>query len=181
MYTLKLKTLLVKLLRILREEMWFWYESLLSIIPGRTGYLFRFLFYKSLLKQIHLTTEIREYCHIWNPSKVSIGSNTRLGRSSIINGSGGVSIGCNVRIGPRFLASSADHVFSDKATLIAKQGSILNKVDIHDNVWIGANVSIMSGVTIGEGSVIAAGAVVTKDVLPYSIVGGVPATIIRMR
>jgi len=47
--------------------------------------------------------------------------------------------------------------------------------------WIGANVTIPKGVTIGEGSVIAAGAVVTKDVPSYSIVGGVPAKVIKMR
>ena len=47
--------------------------------------------------------------------------------------------------------------------------------------WVGANVTILRGVTIGEGSVIAAGAVVTKDVPPYSIVGGVPAKVIKMR
>lgn len=47
--------------------------------------------------------------------------------------------------------------------------------------WIGANAVILKGVTIGQGSVIAAGAVVTKNVIPYSIVGGVPAKTIKMR
>lgn len=54
-------------------------------------------------------------------------------------------------------------------------------VVIGNDVWIGQGASIMSGVTIGDGSVIAAGAVVTKNVEPYSIVGGVPAKIIRYR
>lgn len=56
-----------------------------------------------------------------------------------------------------------------------------NKTYIGNDVWIGANSSIMSGVTIGDGAIIAAHAVVTKDVEPYSIVGGVPAKIIRKR
>ncbi len=47
--------------------------------------------------------------------------------------------------------------------------------------WIGANSTILKGVTIGEGSIVAAGAVVVKDVPPYSIVGGVPAKVIKMR
>ena len=47
--------------------------------------------------------------------------------------------------------------------------------------WIGANVTVLRGVTIGEGAVVAACAVVTKDVPPYSIVGGVPAKVIKMR
>ena len=54
-------------------------------------------------------------------------------------------------------------------------------VVIGNDVWIGANVLILDGVTIGNGAIIAAGAVVTKDVEPYSIVGGVPAKIIRYR
>lgn len=54
-------------------------------------------------------------------------------------------------------------------------------VVIGNDVWIGANVCIMPGVNIGDGAVLAAGAVVTKDVEPYAIVGGVPATCIKYR
>lgn len=54
-------------------------------------------------------------------------------------------------------------------------------VVIGDGCWIGANVTILKGVTIGRGSVIAAGAVVTRSCAPYSIIGGVPAKLIRMR
>lgn len=54
-------------------------------------------------------------------------------------------------------------------------------VVIEDGCWIGANVTILKGVIIGRGSVVAAGAVVTKSCEPYSIIGGVPAKVIRMR
>ncbi len=54
-------------------------------------------------------------------------------------------------------------------------------VRIGNDVWIGYGVKILAGVTVGDGAVIAAGAVVTKDVAPYSIVGGVPAKTIRKR
>ncbi len=54
-------------------------------------------------------------------------------------------------------------------------------VVIEDDVWCGANVTILKGVTIGHGSIIAAGAVVTQSFPPYSIIGGVPAKLIKMR
>ena len=52
---------------------------------------------------------------------------------------------------------------------------------LEDDVWIGARVTMMQGVTIGRGAIIGAGSVVTKDVAPYTIVGGVPAREIRKR
>lgn len=54
-------------------------------------------------------------------------------------------------------------------------------VEIGNDVWIGTDARIMGGIKIGDGAIVAAGAVVTKDVPPYSIVGGVPARIIRYR
>ena len=52
---------------------------------------------------------------------------------------------------------------------------------IEDGVWCGANVTILKGVTIGKDSIVAAGAVVTKSFPPYSIIGGVPAKLLKKR
>lgn len=57
----------------------------------------------------------------------------------------------------------------------------IHTTEIGNDVWIGAHVLIIGGVRIGDGAIVAAGAVVTRDVPPYSIVGGVPAKKIRMR
>lgn len=54
-------------------------------------------------------------------------------------------------------------------------------VIIEDDVWTGANITILKGVTIGRGSVVAAGAVVNKSCPPYSIIGGVPAKVLKFR
>lgn len=54
-------------------------------------------------------------------------------------------------------------------------------VIIEEDVWCGSNVSIMKGVTIGRGSIVAAGSVVTKSCPPYSIIGGIPARVIKQK
>lgn len=69
---------------------------------------------------------------------------------------------------------------SDGATLLPFSGK-LPRTQIGHDVWIGSNVKILSGVTIGDGCIIGAGSVVTKSIASFSIVGGVPAKLIRMR
>ena len=103
---------------------------------------------------------------------------------------------CSVACGARFLFTSANHTLRSLSTypfpLFFDQWG-LDKRDVRDawdhrgdiivgnDVWIGYEAVIMSGVTIGDGAVIAARAVVTRDVPPYTIVGGVPAKPIRKR
>lgn len=78
-----------------------------------------------------------------------------------------------------------DHVstFPFKVKLMKEKMEAISKGDIvvDDDVWIGYSSIILSGVHIGQGAVIAAGAVVSKDVPPYSIVGGIPAEVIKYR
>ncbi|WP_264367794.1 DapH/DapD/GlmU-related protein [Paraglaciecola mesophila] len=62
-----------------------------------------------------------------------------------------------------------------------EQGIVTAPVIIKDNVWIGYGVTILKGVEIGEGSIVAAGSVVTKNIPPYSIAGGIPSKVIKMR
>ena len=76
---------------------------------------------------------------------------------------------------------SENHNFDKLDVPIKNQGVTKLKTVIGNDVWIGANVSIMAGVNIGDGCVIAAGAVVTKDIPAHSIVGGVPAKVIKNR
>nr|WP_251137413.1 CatB-related O-acetyltransferase [Exiguobacterium sp. s150] len=75
---------------------------------------------------------------------------------------------------PRFYGNS--DILNNQIVFQQKKGS-----EIGNDVWIGANCIILRGVNIGDGAIVAAGSIVTKDVLPYSIVGGVPAKLIKMR
>lgn len=101
-----------------------------------------------------------------------------------------VKIGDFCSVGPNVLfVLQADHyvdrvsTFPFKVKALGKKNEAISKGNIilEDDVWIGANVTVLSGVHIGQGAVVSAGAVVTKDVPPYSIVGGVPARIIKYR
>ena len=92
-----------------------------------------------------------------------------------------ITIGNDVNIGPFVAIIPSSHNYSRTDIPINKQGHTPGKVKICDDVWVGSHVAILKDVVIGEGSIIAAGAVVTRDVEPYSIVGGVPANLIRKR
>ena len=110
-----------------------------------------------------------------------MGEHSFIGPNAVIGPSGGVKIGSHVMIGPNLTISSENHRFDDTGLRIAEQGVARSSVLISDNCWIASNVTILAGVTLDEGCVVAAGAVVTKDVAPNSVVGGVPARLLRMR
>lgn len=103
---------------------------------------------------------------------------------------------CSIACGAKFIFTSANHTLHSLSTypfpLFFEEWN-LNKADVTDawdqkggitignDVWIGYEAVIMSGVTIGDGAVVGTRAVVTKDVPPYTIVGGVPAKTIKKR
>jgi acetyltransferase-like isoleucine patch superfamily enzyme len=108
---------------------------------------------------------------------VVIGDHTRIGIHNTIIGP--VTIGSHVNLAQGITVTALNHNFDDTTKRIDEQGIATKPVVISDDVWIGANAVILPGVTIGRHVVVAAGAVVTKDVPDNTIVGGVPATIIK--
>lgn len=108
---------------------------------------------------------------------VVIGDYTRIGLNCTVIGP--VTIGNHVNLAQGITVSALNHNFEDTRLRIDEQGVNTSEIIIDDDVWIGANAVITAGVHIGRHSVVAAGAVVTKDVPEYSVVGGVPAKVIR--
>ena len=103
---------------------------------------------------------------------------------------------CSIACGARFLFNSANHTLRSLSTyifpvLFEEWGLDVARIPeawdnrgdivIGNDVWIGYDAVVLAGVTVGDGAIIAARAVVTKDVPPYTIVGGVPARPIRRR
>jgi len=122
------------------------------------------------------------YCYLYgNNGEIIIGDNISINTNVQIGSSGGkIYIGDNVLIGPNVVIRAANHSFA-RNTLINKQAHTGGIIEIEDDVWIGANVVILPNVKLGKGSVVAAGAVVTKNIDPYTVVGGVPARKIILR
>lgn len=120
-------------------------------------------------------------CMIYSPHGIEIGDYTSINHHSIISGQGGLRIGKYVMIGSNVHILTSLHGFKKRDVPMRFQAIEYGKVVIEDDVWIGTNVVIMPGVTIGKGAIIGANAVVTKDVETYSIVGGVPAKLIKYR
>lgn len=125
--------------------------------------------------------EINQY--FYSP-EIRIGDNCSIGEFVHITSINGVIIGNNVLIGRRVTISDNSHgrnILRTELQIPPNQRIVYSKgkVIIEDNVWIGDKATILAGVRIGYASIVGANAVVTTDVPPYSIVGGVPAKVLR--
>ena len=108
--------------------------------------------------------------------RITLGECVNVGHYCILDGRGGLTIGNNVNISTGVWIWTAEHDVDCPCF-----SAVYAPVIVNDYAWLGGRCIIMPGITIGEGAVVASGAVVTKDVLPYTIVGGVPAKPIGTR
>jgi acetyltransferase-like isoleucine patch superfamily enzyme len=135
---------------------------------------------RELLSQI-TGSDIDESVAVFTPLYINYGKNTKIGKNVFINFDcvfldlGGITIEDNVLIAPKVSLLSEGHPVSP-----SERGSLIpGPIHIKTGAWIGAGATILPGVTIGENSVVAAGAVVSKDVPANTVVGGVPAKILK--
>ena len=106
---------------------------------------------------------------------VEIGENSFINSGSIITARKHIKIGKNCHIANQVIIMDDDFHAVNTRDLSSEKKAVI----IGDNVWVATRATILKGVSIGEGAVVAAGAVVTKDVPPFTLVGGVPAKPIR--
>lgn len=149
--------------------------------------------YTSLNSQYHTSLEICQIMseitgkevdstfRIFPPFYTDFGKNTVFGKHVFVNScchfqdQGGITIGDNALIGHNVVLATINHDLNPSQM----RRNHYAPITIGNNVWIGSNAVILSGVTIGDWAAVAAGAVVSKDVEPYTVVGGIPARVIR--
>jgi galactoside O-acetyltransferase len=180
------------------------YEAFIFFFPGAGGNYLRKKWIKNKCRMNGSGGTFGIGSRFEYPENIEIGNNAYIGRFSFLQAGqsvikmgdniglnvnaflvagpdGGIFIGNNVMIGPNVVIRSADHNHQSLDRPMQNQGQISGNIIIENDVWIGGNVVITKDVTIGEHSIVAAGSVVTKDVEPLSIVGGVPAKLIKKR
>jgi acetyltransferase-like isoleucine patch superfamily enzyme len=110
---------------------------------------------------------------------IKIGNDVGMGEFAYIGGGGGTIIGNNTIIGQYFSMHPENHNFSDNKILIRNQGVSRKGIVLGSNCWIGSKVTILDGVEVGDNCIIAAGSVVTKSYPNNSLIGGVPAKLLK--
>ena len=144
-------------------------------------------------------TIIADMVKFINPERVSVGDNVEFKYGVYVEAGSDIIIGDDTHFAPfcvlygplrignkcAFAAhctfASVGHGYAEHDVPMIEQPTTAQEIVIEDNVWIGANATVIGGVRIGTGSIIGSGAVVTKDVAPFSVMGGVPARFIKQR
>jgi acetyltransferase-like isoleucine patch superfamily enzyme len=150
-----------------------WAPALLTNVPS---HWIRLAGYRALGAKIGEHTSIHRGCQFYQLCQLEIADNTVVNQQVVLDARSGLTIGRNVSISEQVIIYTLHHDLDDPG--FATTGAPLT---VEDHVFIGARAIILPGVHLGQGAAVAAGAVVTKDVPPYTVVGGIPAKTIRER
>jgi galactoside O-acetyltransferase len=118
---------------------------------------------------------------IHKPEKLKIGNENFFGENVHLIANGGIEIGnkCAIAADCKFI--TRQHTYGEKDIFITDQIGKKKPIKIGDDCWFGYNCIVLPGVTLGKGCVVAAGAVVNRSFDDYSVIGGVPAKILKKR
>ncbi|MDA9086246.1 acyltransferase [Methylophilaceae bacterium] len=156
-------------------------QFVFSFLPGNLGLLLRSFIYKFFLFNSNNVPFIQKNVVFVHSNRIIFGKNLSINSFCYINGIGDLSFGDNVLIGPSVVISSGLHTVENQNTPTILKPTVLKKITIGNDVWIGANVTIMPGVKIDDGSIIGANSVVTKSTKKFGIYVGAPARLKNYR
>lgn len=153
--------------------------DLISPFGGKISIAIRFILLKAKANSLGDNVYVGKYVEIKNISKLDVGSNVSIHNFCYIDAAGGLEIGDNVSIAHNVSILTTNHSWNNLSIPIKYNKETFKEVIIKDDVWIGCGVRILSGVIIETRCVVAAGAVVNKSFDRNSLVGGVPAKLIK--
>ena len=160
------------MLQKINKTLTLFYNAVINKIPSRH---FRLYFLRLLGAKIDHSFICRNTV-ISEPSKLKIGNGSSIGWHCLLDARGELEIADDVNISSYVKIITAGHDVHSPSFECTK-----GKVFIESKAWLATGCTVLEGVRIGTGAVVAAGAVVTKDVPPYTVVGGVPAKKIAER
>ena len=153
------------------------YRLVISFVMFSFITSFRNLFCRIICGKVGKYVYFSRNIDLRKPSNVFIGDNTIINKRVLLDGRGGMlKIGSNVDIAQDVYIWTLEHDINGD-----NHDPIGSDVIIEDYVWIGARATILPGVKIGRGAVVGTASLVTKDVPPMSVVGGIPASVLKMR
>jgi acetyltransferase-like isoleucine patch superfamily enzyme len=160
--------------RTLRRDVFLACANIVLALPSHAV---RIAFFRHGLKNdVGSGTVIERRCRVTSRGGVRIGRNSIVNRGTLLDGRGGLTIGDNVNISGDVLLLTAQHdVDSPDFAAVAAP------VAIGDRTWISSRSIVLPGSTLADGCVVAAGALVRGDVAPFTVIGGVPARVLRQR
>lgn len=161
-------------LRVLVRAIRQWFLN--EVISRLPSWWVRKVAYSMSGMKIGRGSQINMHQYVLGADRISVGEFTHINPGCILDGRGRIEIGNCVSISYRVSLVTGGH---DVDSRTFEEMDL--PIRIEDHVWIGTGAIVLKNVRVGEGAVIAAGAVVTKDVAPFTIVGGTPAREIGRR
>lgn len=150
-------------------------------MPGyKIGYMLRRWCVKYLLHNCGKKVIVKDHCYFGNGARLAVGDRSQLGQNARLQGT--ITIGEDCVMGPDVVIMATSHEFARLDVPVNLQGAKLEEpITIGNDCWIGTRVIILPGVELGDHCIIAAGAVVTHSFPSNSILGGVPARLLKTR
>ena len=157
-------------------------QAILKYLPFKTISKIRPLIYKPFFKGIGKGTIIHDDVLFKFPEDILLGEHVQIAQQCILVGGSGLKIGDNVMIGAGTKIITSSHNYHSVDIPMIDQGLSFKSIEIKNDVWFGFNCIVLGGAIIGKGCIVAANAVVKEGKYDeYSIIGGVPAKIIKKR
>lgn len=157
----------------------YYFFTIFRNTPGYLGKLIRYVFLKNCLKKLGDNVVFGPGVHIKWPERITIGENVSVNEMCYLEGFGSITIGNDVAIAHATTIMTSNHSFKDTDKIIRLNPIIGEPIIIEDDIWIGCGVRILAGVHLKQRTVVAAGAVVNKSFDGHTLLGGVPARVLK--